>query len=191
LRAEAQKLVLQWLADHKATSPELTSVALHLSAIEADAMLWEKLRSTARTEPDRVERQRILGAMGTVRDPDLAQKNFALFLTDEFDGREALALVNGAGDDPRTREAMWAFVQKSWDAIVARLPKDSAAYLPSVGAGFCDEEHAAALGQFFRPRTKDHAGMERRLAQAMEEVRQCAAFKAKQGPALLSFLKER
>jgi alanyl aminopeptidase len=191
LRAEAQKLALQWLADHKAASPELASAALHLSAIDADELLWEKLHSAAKAEPDRIERQRILGAMGAVRDPELAQKNFALFLTDEFDAREALPLASGAGDDPRTRETLWAFVQKSWDAIVARLPKDSPAFLPSLGAGFCDEEHAAALGQFFRPKAKDHAGMERKLAQAMEEVRQCAAFKAKQGPALLAFLKGR
>src|SRR5262249_14390591 len=43
VRAEAQKLALRWLADHKATNPELASVALYLSAIDGDALLFDKL----------------------------------------------------------------------------------------------------------------------------------------------------
>ena len=191
LRTEAQKLALQWIADHQKASPELAGAALYLAAIDADGLLLEKLHAAAKAETDRNERQRLLVAMGAVRDPELAQQNFALFLSDEFDAREALPLLSGAGDDPHTREALWEFVQKNWDAIVARLPKDSAPRLPFLGAGSCDEERAAALGEFFRPRLKEHAGMDRALAQAMEEVRQCAAFKAKQGPALAAYLKER
>ena len=191
LRTEAQKLSLQWIADHRAASPELASAALALAALDADALLLDKLLAAARAETDRSERQRLLAAMGAVRDPELAQKNFALFLTDAFDSREALALLGGASDDPRTRDALWAFMQKSWDKIVARLPKDSPARLPFLAAGFCDEEHAAAVGDFFRPRLKDHAGMGRMAAQAVEEIRQCAAFKARQGPALAAFLERR
>ena len=191
LRTEAQKLALRWIADHQATSPELASAALSLAALDADALFLEKLRAAAGAETDRNERQRLLAAMGAVRDPELAQKNFALFLTDAFDSREALTLLGGAGDDPRTRDALWEFMQKNWDAIVARLPKDGASRLPFFAAGYCDEEHAAALGGFFRPKLKENSGMDRALLQAVEEVRQCAAFKAQQGPALTAYLKGR
>ncbi len=191
LRTEAQKLSLQWMADHKVASPELASAALALAALDADALLLEKLHSAALAETDRSERQRLLGAMGAVRDPELAQKNFALFLTDAFDSREAMALLSGAADDPRTLDALWAFLQKNWDAVVARLSTEAPARLPFLAAGFCDEEHAAAVGDFFRSKAKDHAGMDRAVAQSVEEVRQCAAFKAKQGPALAAYLKAR
>ena len=191
LRTEAQKLALRWMADHKTTSPELAGTALYLAALDADALLLDKLHAAAGAETDRNERQRLLSAMGAVRDPELAQKNFALFLTDAFDSREALTLLGGAGDDPRTLDALWEFMQKNWDAIVARLPKDGAARLPFFVDGYCDAEHAAALGEFFRPKLKDQSGMDRALAQATEQVRQCAAFKAKQGPALSAYLKGR
>jgi alanyl aminopeptidase len=189
LRVDAQKLALQWLADHKAASPELASAALHLSAIDADALLWDKLHAAARAEPVRLERQRILEAMGAVRDPELAQKNFDLFLLSDFDSREAATLLFGANNDARTREPLWAFVQKNFDAINARLPQDFGPRIPWAVSAFCDDDHAAAVAQFFRPRIGSFPGLDRTLAQVVEEIRQCAAFKAKQGPALAAFLK--
>ena len=75
--------------------------------------------------------------------------------------------------------------------MVARLSTDAPARLPFLAAGFCDEEHAAAVGAFFLSKAKDHAGMDRAVAQSVEEVRQCAAFKAKQGPALAAYLEGR
>jgi hypothetical protein len=190
LRAEARTLALQWLSDHKAASPELASAALFLSALDADTLLWDQLHQAARAEPDRVERQRILEAMGAVRDPQLAQKNFAVFLTDEFDSREAATLLFGANGDARTREPLWAFVQKNFDAINARLPQDFGPRIPGAVSAFCDDDHAAAVTQFFRPHIKDHPGLDRTLAQVAEQIRQCAAFKAKQGSGLAAFLRK-
>jgi cytosol alanyl aminopeptidase len=188
LRSDAHKLALAWLADHKATSPELASAALYLAAIAADAPLHDRLHAAAKAEPDRVERQRILEAMGAVRDPELVQKNFAIFLSDELNAREALVLLTGAENDPRGEEALFAFVQENFDAIAAKLPRDFAAVLPYTASHFCDDEHATAVGRFFRPKVGDHPGMERALAQTMEGIRQCAIFKAKQAPALAAFL---
>ena len=189
LRAESRKLALQWLADHKIASPELASAVLYLSALDADAALWDKLHEAAKAETDRLERQRIVEAMGAVRDPSLAEKNFALFLEGELDAREAVALLFGANNDVRTRESLWAFVQKSFPAINARLPQDFAPRIPFALSAFCDDGHAAAVAHFFRPHIKDHPGLDRTLLQVVEEIRQCAAFKAKQGPALAAFLK--
>lgn len=190
IRTEAQKVALQWLKDHKVTSPELASAALYLSALDADALLWDKLHEAARAETDRIERQRILGAMGAVRDPELAQKNFALFLSDEFDAREAAPLLYGANGDARTREPLWAFVQQNFEAIDKRLPQDFGPRIPRAVSGFCDGDRAAAVDQFFRLHVKDHPGLDRTLAQVVEGIRQCAAFKAKQGASLAAFLKK-
>ena len=191
LRSEAQKVALRWLADHQAASPELASAALYLSAIDGDALLFDKLHAAAKAEPGRVERQRILDALGSFRNPELAQKAFALFLSDEFDPQEAATLVWGAADDPRTREAAIAFVEKNFDAIAARLPHDYPSKLPFIGEAACDEEHAAALGQFFRPRAGQYPGTARNLALAMESIRQCAAFREKEVPGLVQYLKSR
>jgi aminopeptidase N len=188
LRTDAQKLALRWLADHKATSPDLASAALYLSAIDADALLWDQLHAAAKAETGRVERQRILEGMGAVRNLELVQKNLALFLTDEFDPREATALLGGALSDPHAQEALFAFIQKNFDAIDAKMPKDFGSRVPFFASNLCSDEQAAAVAQFFRPKVPAHPGMDRTLAQAVEEIRQCAAFKAKQAPALAAFL---
>jgi alanyl aminopeptidase len=189
VRADARKLSLQWLSDHGAASPELASAVLYLAALDADGTLWEKLHAAAKAEQNRVERQRILEAMGAVRNPELAEKNFALFLTDEFDSREAMPLLFGANNDAGTRVTLWEFVKKNLTAIDARLPQDFGQRVPLALSGFCDDDHAAAVAQFFRPHIPDHPGLDRTLSQVVEEIRQCAAFKAKQGPALVAFLK--
>ena len=191
VRTDAQKLALRWLADHKAATPELASAALYLAAIDGDALLFDKLHEAAKAETDRLDRQRILDALGSFRDPELAQKAFAIFLSDDFEPREAIALVWGAAGDPRTREAALSFVEKNFDAIAAKMPHDYPSSLPGIGAGFCDEEHAVALAQFFRPRAGQFPGTERKLAQAMESVRQCAAFREKEVPGLVQYLKSR
>jgi alanyl aminopeptidase len=191
LRGQAQKLGLRWLSDHKAASPELASAALFLSAIEGDAQLYDKLHAAAKLEKDRVERQRILDAMGHFREPELVQQGFEIFLGNEFDPREAFALVSIPAREARTRELALAFVEKNFEPIVQRMPRDYGAQLGPLGSGFCDEQHAAALEEFFRPRAPRFAGGERRLTQAVEAVRLCAALRARQGPALAAFLEAR
>jgi cytosol alanyl aminopeptidase len=191
LRGEARKVADRWLRDHKSTSPELATVALFLAAIDADAAFYEKLHSAAKSEKDRVERQRILAAMGDARDPRLVQEGFAIFSGDEFDPRESITLVWGPSHEPRTMEAALQFVQKSFEAIVKRMPRDYGAGLAGVAGGFCDDAHTKVLEDFFRARVRAFPGGDRRYAQTLEQVRQCAAFREKGAPALTAWLQKR
>jgi alanyl aminopeptidase len=190
LRDEAQKVALRWLANHAAVSPELAAAALHLSAIDGDAQLYDKLHQAAKAEKDRPSRLRILEAMGHFRDPELVQQGLQIFLSDEFDPRESSTLFRGPSAYFGTREAALRFVEKNFDAIVQRLPRgigDYGALLPSIADGFCDEAHAAEAEQFFRPLMKSHPGGDRRLAQTLEDVRQCTAFRENQAKAVASY----
>jgi ERAP1-like protein len=179
----------RWLKDHRATSPELANAALHLSAIAGDAGFYETLHAAAKAEKDRLDRQRILEAMGAFRDLDLVQRGFRIAMSDEFDPRESIFLIWNASHEPQTREAALRFVEENFDAIVARMPRDYGAILPGIAGSFCDAEHQEVLETFFRPRARKFPGGDRRYAQTLEQVRQCAAFRAKAGPALTAWLK--
>src|SRR5207248_3480932 len=89
----------------------------------------------------------------------------------------------GPAVHPHTREAALAFVEKSFDEIVRRMPRgsigDYGAQLPRIASDFCDEAHAAEAEKVFRPLMRQHVGGDRRLSQAVEEGRQCAAFREK------------
>ncbi len=191
LRGEARKIADRWLANHQATSPELASTALFLAALDGDAAFFDKLHAAAKAEGDRVERQRILAAMGDFRDPRLVEQGFQIYLSDEFDPREAIALVWGPSYDPRTREAATQFVRQSFDAVVSKMPRDYGAGLASIAGGFCDDAHTQVLEEYFRPRVRAFPGGDRRFAQTLEQVRQCAAFKTRGAPELTAWLEKR
>ncbi|HEX4386073.1 MAG TPA: M1 family metallopeptidase, partial [Myxococcales bacterium] len=182
LRAEAQKLALRWLANHSVASPELAATALYLAALDGDAMLYDRFLTAAKAEQNRLDRQRILNALGAFRDPELLARGFQTYLGDDFDPREAYSLIAGPASYAGTRELAYNFATKNFDAIVAKMPRDFGGSVPRLGAGFCDEEHFKAMDSFFSTRARSFAGGERRLTQTLEQIQQCAAFKAKAAP---------
>ncbi|HEX4382165.1 MAG TPA: ERAP1-like C-terminal domain-containing protein, partial [Myxococcales bacterium] len=188
LRAEAQKLALRWLANHSVASPELAATALYLAALDGDAMLYDRFLTAAKAEQNRLDRQRILNALSGFRDPELVARGFQIYLGDDFDPREAYSLVAGPATYAGTRELAYNFATKNFDAIVAKMPRDFGGSVPRLGAGFCDEEHFKAMDSFFSTRARSFAGGERRLTQTLEQIQQCAAFKAKAAPQLAAFL---
>ncbi|HUJ26721.1 MAG TPA: M1 family aminopeptidase [Myxococcales bacterium] len=194
LRNRAQLVALKWLYERKSATPELASATLFLAAIDGDAPLYDKLHEMAKKETDRIDRRRILDAMGEFRDPDLVQQGFQIFLSDEFDPRDASGLMWGPAGYSKTHDLALQFVEKNFDAIVKKMPSflgDYGAYLPRIAEGFCDEQHAADAEKFFRPLMRFHPGGDRKLAQAVEDVRQCAAFREKQAPSVAAFLAKR
>ena len=188
VRAEAQKLALRWLSDHAVASPELASVALRLAALDGDAALYDKYLAAAKAEKSRLDRQRILDAMGAFRDPELIKRGFQIYLGDELDPRETYTLVAGPSSFAGTRELSFGFAQKNFDAIIAKMPRDFGGIVPRLGAGFCDEAHWKAMQAFFGPQARNFAGGERRLSQTLEQIEQCGAFRAKAAPQLAAFL---
>jgi alanyl aminopeptidase len=191
LRTQAREVAGRWLKDHRATSPELATAALRLSAIAGDAALYDTLHAAAKAEKDRLERQRILDAMGWFRDPALVGKGFRIAMSDEFDPRESIVLVWNPSHEPQTREAALRFVEENFDGIVARMPRDYGAVLSGIAGSFCDGPHQKVLDDFFRPRVRKFPGGDRHFAQTLEQVRQCAAFRDSAGPALSAWLSRR
>lgn len=194
LRVQGQKLALRWLSDHQAASPELAEAALFLAALDADALLYQRLHEAARAETERLQRIRILKAMGQVRDPELVKQGFQIFLSDEFDPRESIELLWAPSRHHATRDLAVEFTEKSFDAIAARMPRGTfgdPSSLPRLLAHLCDEGQAAQAERFFRPRMAQFPGGDRLLSQSLERVRQCAAFRERQAAATAAFLRGR
>ncbi|TMA26000.1 MAG: M1 family peptidase [Deltaproteobacteria bacterium] len=188
IRAEAKQAALRWLDDHSSLTPELAATALHLSAIEGDRSLFDRLQQAAKGEKLRVDRQRILDAMGSFRDPAIASQAMPIALSDEFDARESIALLMNAAHQPPTRDLALQFLEKNFDTLVSRMPRDWGAGAVTVAAGFCDQQHLADVESFFGPRASRFPGGERRFAQTAENIRQCSAFRSRASPSVVAFL---
>ena len=189
LRAAADRLARQWLRDRTAVPADMASTVLGVAAAQGGEVLFELYHAEAKQAAERHEREEILSAMGSFRDPAIERRALAIFLTDEFDPREAVTLVFSGLGEETTRPLVYDFVKQNFDAMVAKLPRDSGAWLSYAGASFCDEAHHADVEAFFKDRAPKYTGGPRILAQVLEGITLCAAAKAAQEPQVAAFLK--
>jgi len=80
-------------------------------------------------------------------------------------------------------------VKANFEALVGRAPRDAAASYPYLAGTFCSEAQYADVENFFRERTPKYAGGPRILAQVLERIALCAAFKDRQQAGLSDFLR--
>jgi alanyl aminopeptidase len=110
-------------------------------------------------------------------------------LTDEFDSRQSLDILFATAQSSNTRDLAYDFVKQNWDALIAKLPTDFGAFLPYVAGGYCDEAHRQDATGFFEGRSTKYSGGPRNLAQILERIDLCVAFKKAQQPSVTEFLK--
>ncbi len=132
-------------------------------------------------------RQQLVDALSGFTDPALVRENLKLLLDPSEDVRELGMLLFGASN-VRTRDVAFAFVKENYDALAARMPEEYRSGLAWVGASYCDPVHRQELAAFFTERSAKVPGGPRMLAQVLEAVDLCIAFKAAQGPGIESFL---
>src|SRR5450830_160224 len=189
LVAEATSLARKWLTDRSVIEPEMLPTVLTVAARYGDAELFTAFLAEAKRSKDRRERGRILAALGAFRDPSVQKLALNLTLSPDFDARESIAVLREAAADRLTRESAWAFLKANFDALAARLPRESPAGFPQLAAGFSDEAHRADVAAFFKDRAVNYTGGPRRLAQSLEQIQLKAALRAAQQENVAGFLK--
>ena len=187
--AEAKTLTLAWLDDRKAVDPDILSSVISAAARHGDLALFDRLRAAARQEKNEDILNTLLFALGSFPDPEIAKKALPIVLTDEFDNRQSLDILFGVAQSPQTRDLAYDFVKQNWDALIAKLPTDSGSFLPYVAVGYCDDVHQQDAAAFFQGRSTKYTGGPRNLAQMLEEIDLCVAFKKAQQPSVTEFLK--
>ncbi len=188
LREEAKRLSLAWLEDRKAIAPELAGDVLAVAAHFGDAELFDKYVAAARAAKERRDRVRLLRALGDFQDPALVRRVLALYLTDDFDPREADVAVHTAADATNSPDLVWGFFKEHYDAMLAKSPREIVGEAPSVGGGFCDPAHRKDVADFFQDRIGKLPGGPRTLAQTLETIDLCIALRASQQDSVQEFL---
>jgi alanyl aminopeptidase len=186
---QATALAWKWLDDHKAVEPEMVGVVLGIAAQYGDQKLFDRLRADAKKATDRQERGRLLGAMGAFKDPKIVAQAMAISITDEFELREALSLLQGGFAYPQTRKAAYEFVTKNIDAITGKLPEPFRPYIAFTFVPLCDDTRKKEFEDFFKPKLEKIEGGPKMLAQALEALTLCAAGRKAQTPGVVAFLK--
>jgi cytosol alanyl aminopeptidase len=187
--AQAKALALAWLDDRKAVDPDMVSSVMFAATRHGDQVLFDRLRGAAKQEKDEDVLNTLLLALGSFPEPAIAKKALPIVLTDEFDSRQSVDILFRVAESPKTRDVAYDFVKQNWDTLIAKLPTDFGAFLPDVAEGYCDEVHRQDAAGFFEGRSTKYSGGPRNLAQILERIDLCVAFKKAQQPSVTEFLK--
>ena len=189
LREQAAQLASRWLADHRALDGNLAEAVLQGDARRGGRELFDRLRAALRAEQDRRDRRLLFMALGSFRDPALARAALELVLDPAYDYREAIQIAWSMAETPPGAALAYEFMKANFDALVARAPRDAAAFYPRLAGTFCSAGGRADVEAFFRERAGRYEGGPRILAQTLERIALCTAFKDRQLPALTAFLR--
>jgi alanyl aminopeptidase len=189
LQAQATNLAQRWLADRNALDGTMVETVLQAAARRGDRGLYERLLATI-PAASRRERRLLYAALGSFGDPALARSALALMLDPAHDYREASQIAWSMSGAPRGAERVFAFTMENFDALAARAPRDAAASFPRWAGSLCSEAGRAGVEEFFRDRAPRHTGGPRILAQTLERIALCAAFKERQQAGLSAFLRK-
>ncbi len=179
LRAQARRLADGWLADPTSLDPALREAVLSSAALDGDEAYFDALRSALARSTERNQRQDLLAALGHFRAPALAERARGLLLDNSIDIREAQWPLMGAQKtDPALRSGLLRFVQQHHAELVQRLGREEPAWLPGYFNRACSVEDASRIEAVFAPQAARFQGGRRALAQTLEAVRLCAAWRA-------------
>lgn len=193
LAQQAQDLTNQWLGNHAAIDPSIVSAVLRTSAYYGDQTLLDKFMASLKTTKDRQDRNRILGALGSFRDPASIRAGMEATLSGKIPFIEGLHLLFAGQEEESTRHMALDFMQLHFDEIASKRPTgggfDAGAEFPNVGATYCSAESKQQLQTFFAPRIANFTGGPRVLSQVLESIDLCIAEKQAQEAGITAFLK--
>jgi alanyl aminopeptidase len=188
LVAQAKALAFAWLEDRQVVTPDMVGTVLKSAARHGDQVLFDRMRAAAKQEGDERRRGELLYALGLFPQPEIANAALSILLTDEFDHRQSILILGGANDSSTNRELAYDFVKKNWEVLIGKLPEEWGASMPFVADAFCDEQHRQDAAAFFEGRSTKYKGGPRTLAQTLEGIDLCVAYKKAQQPSLTRFL---
>ncbi len=194
LQQEARRLADSWLENRTGVDPNMLGAVLSTAAHNGDRALFDTMLQALKTTQDQHQRGLLIGALGSFRNPQIAETAIDLVLRPDMDARETMFVLMGPLGDRQTQQLPFEFVKSHYDELIKRLPSgggfDAGAILPFVGGGFCDENSRKEFVGFFEDRAKKFIGGPRNYAQALESIKLCEAQKAAHGADVAAFLEK-
>ena len=188
LRKESLELAARWRE-----LPRDARQSVLMSAIRADAngTLFRRLRADALLEKDRETRGDLFAALAATRDPGRVAKVLELLLDPRVDMREIAWLPEEFWREPERTQAE-TFVRKHLDALLARYPHDSkhsgGSPFTRVFTSACNAARRDEIAAFVRATFAALPGGPRDVAQRIEAMDACIAWRAWFGPQLARWL---
>ena len=191
LQKDATRLAREWLAA-KAPFPVGARSALLTATRFAQGPSGRELLDACLEALRRVtsgDRRDVLAALGSFRDPALAESAWDTLYAEQADAREGMSAMRlGAANDEAAAVLAVRYLRGHYDAIVKRLPEHAAAWFPRLGAALCDSTQKAEFEATLGDKASRVPGGARNYAQGIEEIGICIAARQSQRATLKSYL---
>jgi alanyl aminopeptidase len=176
--------------DTRALDPDLLRPALIVAVQEGDEQFLTFLIERFRASSDAWFRQMVMAATAYADDPALLDtvRDFALgpgVRLNELDTWLTWLL------NPAAKELNWPWIRENLDEILAISGEQIGRKAPfTFGRWLCSEPDAADLAALFEGRIDEYPGSERTLAQALESIDLCIAFRSQHAAEANTFFAE-
>jgi hypothetical protein len=188
---EARKLVGRNLAGKLTLDPQLRETLIMIAAREGDAALYERYLKAQRNAATPDDQYLFRFALAAFRNPELRRRTFEWTLSDEMRNQDAGWLMGNVvytryGTD---RAGSWRWIEENWPRIQKKVPEPMQGDVVSAAGVLCDRESLARVKAFIEANPVPSA--ERRNAQSLERIAQCAALKEIQSAKLQEWIAQR
>jgi aminopeptidase N len=188
--AEARRRFQGFLQNPPSLPNALRDSVTHLAGVGADRGDYDALLALARKTTVTSERVRYYYAAASARDPNLARATLALTLTDELPNTIVAGIINEVAASGEQPELAWDFVQKNFDALVAKQgPSFRDFFVADFMTNFSDDAHAEELKRFAPAQAT--SGGRVMTARALETIAIAADLKTRALPAIEVWIKGR
>ena len=170
--------------DPSALSPDLVATAISIAAETGGSAFHQAALAYAQVTPNQRERRSILNILARKASEADLLTLMDLVQTEAFQGQEAWSVYLAALDNDNHAQVAWRKFQADFDAVIARTPEIRKAQTAGLVANFCEADAIDDAIAFIESKAGLIPGYERRLAQASESARLCAAFRAEKADEL-------
>jgi alanyl aminopeptidase len=175
-----ERLAAAYVAAPASVDPSLADTAVLLSAIRGDATMFDLYRERFETAKVPAQRKLFLSALGSFRDPALADRALDYVLTGPLRPQEMMDIPRAQGAVPAERSRAFAWMTSHYDQIAARIPSDFMVFMPYFADG-CSRERIEAARAFFADPKHAPPGTSTELARVEESVGDCVGLDAREG----------
>ena len=170
---------------------ETLRTALSIDAWHGDEAHFDTILKAFLAETDSTRRSALLGALGSFRFDGFPERSFAVAFDERLRVNERGRFIWATSGYHAHRAEAWTWLKANKERVRKLLPRNHARYMPYFPVRACQPELAAELTAVFGPWTQgDDAveGIERHLATAQDQVKQCLARRQRYGAAIKKVL---
>jgi alanyl aminopeptidase len=177
----------KFMEDPRSVDPSTAPAALAVTARRGDDALFDALAAKLAGAKTPAERSAYLRALGAFRSQPARGKALKLSLDAGLRPNEMFVIPFGGFDSAAGREETYAWFTANYDAIASRMPPLYLPFLVGI-AGGCEEERLTAARAFFLDPKRKVEGMEKRMEQTEEQVRDCVGLRKREGARVAEYL---